>query len=165
MVIRDLLCSAIPDDAQLVNFEIIKPVNVEFFWSHEQTKNNVKFLSELIFMLYKYKSKITILPHFISDGGSLRRINWTFTSDPYSTRCLIGFLLHDALYSTEYFTRDECDWILLELLQELGVGWFIRNKIWMGVRAGGWLEAWSKHTEKTIADARTLVLKEDIENA
>ena len=165
MTIKNMMCTAIPLDARLSEFDILKPIHVEFIWNVDDNKYNIKFLSECIFVLHKYNCKIIIRPGFICDGGTIPRISWTATSDPYSTRCFLGFILHDALYCTRYFTRAECDWILLELHKELGVDWFTRNKIWIAVKAAGGLCAWSKHTEQTIATSRSFVLKEEILNA
>ena len=164
MVIKNLQCAAIPGDAKLQNFGVLKSVNVEFVWDDQGEKYTIKFLSECIFVLRKYNCTIRILPGFVCDGGTLPRVSWTTTSDPYSTRCLLGFILHDTLYCTRYFDRNICDWVLLEFHQELGVDWLTRNKIYIGVRAGGYLCAWRKHTEQSIETSRQFVLKEGIEN-
>jgi len=165
MTIKEHICDLIPDCAKLEKFSIVNNIHVKFFWDAKSDKNLIGFLNETVFILHKYKCKIRILKGFTCDGGSTPRFSWSTTSDPYSTICLLGFILHDALYCTQYFTRAECDWILLEFLKELGVSWFTRNKIWFGVKAGGYLCAWRKHTKQTIETSRQYVLKEDIENA
>ena len=65
-------------------------------------------------------------------------------------RCAGAYVVHDWMYSCELFDRATCDWILLEMLQELGSNWFSRNTIYSAVRLGGGV-VWGKHDPKTVA--------------
>lgn len=54
------------------------------------------------------------------------------TYDPATT-------LHDYLYQFDGWARGEADGALKEAMEVLGVGWWTRQTIYAGVRAGGWL--------------------------
>lgn len=98
--------------------------------------------------------EITIKAGFITDGGS---IPWWYRWRLSPTgKFLVAFLVHDILYASEYLSRSEADWILLEMIDELGGYWGIRNLVWMAVRAGG-NGVWKAHTPESIGNARRLV--------
>ena len=89
--------------------------------------------------------KIVIPKGFVSDGGSVPRILWTFI-DPWGPASK-AFWLHDWLYHTQDRTRLVSDAILLEAMEVLGVNWLKRELIYNGVRIGGWV-AWNEHTKE-----------------
>ena len=97
---------------------------------------------------------LTIRKGFRTDGGSIPKLFQNIIS-PLGVY-LVAFLVHDALYATEYLPRSEADWILLEILQELGATWWRRNEVWSAVRIGGGF-VWEDHTPETIAAARQMV--------
>jgi|GEM_PF-1771567 len=101
--------------------------------------------------------KITIKAGFTTDGGSIPQLFQNVIT-PLGIY-LLAFLVHDALYASEAVSRAEADWILLELLQALGAGWWRRNEIWSAVRIGGGF-VWKQHTTESIAAARQLVITE-----
>lgn len=102
----------------------------------------------------KFEFYLTVHPGFKTDGGSIPDIFQNIIA-PLGKN-LLAFLVHDALYATEYCTRAQADWILLELCEYLGASWPRRNAIYLSVRAGGW-PVWGKHTKKSIATARALI--------
>jgi len=155
-------CLAIPHDANLSDFEIFGNLDVRFTWNKETKREDIQLLSQIRFVLYKYDVEIIVKPGFTCDGGSVPRMFWTSVGSPYATRLSLAFILHDAIYAAELFKdHSECDWIFLELMKELGVSWYTRNKVWTAVRACGWY-AWMDHTDVSIAEAKTFVKKIDI---
>jgi hypothetical protein len=101
-----------------------------------------------------YQLNLQVKAGFITDGGSVPRLFQNVI--PPLGIYLPAFLAHDALYATEYLERSIADWILLDLLQELGATWYRRNQVYLAVRAGGWL-VWKHHTPESILAARDLV--------
>ena len=68
-----------------------------------------------------YCYKLTILPGFITDGGSIPRFfNWFAKgwTDDYLYNGI--YILHDALYCTEYTTREIADDMLRSSLRDYG---------------------------------------------
>lgn len=80
---------------------------------------------------------ITVPVGTTSDGASTPAILWPVLP-PFGTYWMAAFL-HDYLYRCSNFPRSKCDGIFREAMGRLGVGWFRRNVIWLGVRVGGWL--------------------------
>lgn len=80
---------------------------------------------------------ITVPAGTTSDGASTPRALWVVLP-PFGTYWMAAFL-HDYLYRNSTFPRSKCDAILKEAMERLGVNWFRRNIIWLGVRVGGWL--------------------------
>lgn len=92
---------------------------------------------------------------FVTDGGSIpERLQGRFHPLGYA---LAAYLVHDALYATEFVPRAEADYIMLELLQDLGKNWINRNMQYAGVRLGGAI-VWARHTFDDICKARELVI-------
>ncbi|OGV45209.1 MAG: hypothetical protein A2017_06620 [Lentisphaerae bacterium GWF2_44_16] len=158
MSLKLLRCKAVPHDAKLKDFEIIGSLQVAFVWNEKTCRNEIVLLSEMRFILYKYNCEIVFFPGFRCDGGSVPKAFWSAVSDPYSTRFLLAFFLHDGLYAAELFTRSECDWIFLELMRELGVSWRKRNEVWAAVRMGGWW-VWLGHMKTIVNENRKLIMK------
>ena len=155
-------CSLLPHDAKLKNFEVFGELQTAFIWNEKTERNDILILEDIRFVLKKYDIEVIVKPGFICDGGSVPRAFWSSVGSPYATRLLLAFILHDALYGAEVFpTHSECDWIFLELMQELGSSWYTRNKVWLAVRAFGGT-VWSEHDEDSIATARTFIEKIDI---
>ncbi|MDE2100118.1 MAG: DUF1353 domain-containing protein [Patescibacteria group bacterium] len=93
----------------------------------------------------------------------LRNPNWTtdYGSIPMVFQNILrkdgryapAYVVHDWLYSSEKFDRATCDWILLEMLQELGAYWLTRNTIYSGVRIGGGF-VWRNHDPAKVSALR-----------
>ena len=92
------------------------------------------------------EAHVLTAPVWTTDYGSIpRAFQNLFSPTKYGG----AYLLHDWLYAAEVFTRSNCDWILLQALQEQGANWFTRNTIYSAVRAGGWA-VWRKHNSDTV---------------
>jgi len=89
--------------------------------------------------------KIEVPMGMMTDFGSVPKPLWGIIS-PIG-RATRGFVLHDYLYQQQTYTRFKSDNILLEALEVLGLNWFKRWSIYLGVRAGGWV-AWNGHTKE-----------------
>ena len=151
-------CQLIPHDAKLDNFNVIGELKTHFIWNEDTELNDIVLLDDIIFIDKKRGFKLIVRKGFRCDGGSVPQSFWTTIYDPYATRALLSFILHDALYASRLFQRDESDTILLEFLMELGSCWLKRNKIWSGVRIWG-DRAWNDRTEEDIAIAEQYVQK------
>lgn len=95
--------------------------------------------------------KIEVPIGTITDFGSVPRPLWGLIS-PIG-RATRAFVLHDYLYQVQTYIRSKSDSILLEALGVLGVGWFKRWTIYLGVRAGGWL-AWRTHEKENALEKK-----------
>ena len=94
---------------------------------------------------------------FISDGGSIPRFfHRIWTPLGYYLPC---YLPHDGLYAGELVPRAEADYILLELLQDMGACWADRNAQYSGVRAGGGF-VWDRHVPEDVAKVRASIFWE-----
>jgi len=64
---------------------------------------------------------------------------------PKSGRYTYAAVLHDALYvCPNGLSRRDCDGVFLESMWVLGVGWWLRHTMWLGVRLGGWVP-WARY--------------------
>jgi Protein of unknown function (DUF1353) len=93
---------------------------------------------------------------FRTDGASVPRIFWNLYPPwgPYGKPAGV----HDYLYqkrlitqpasltARRYVERAEADSILRDAMQVVGIGWWTRHVIYVGVRAGGWV-TWDKYRE------------------
>lgn len=78
---------------------------------------------------------ITIPAGTTSDGASTPRQIWNLIP-PFGTYWL-ATVLHDYLYRIDKRPKAECDDLLLEAMESLGVDWILRNAIYEGVHLGG----------------------------
>lgn len=70
----------------------------------------------------EYKYTITILPDFRTDGGSIpKAFQWFIKgwTDDYNYNGI--YILHDALYCTEYTTKEIADDMLRSSLRDYGI--------------------------------------------
>lgn len=85
--------------------------------------------------------------------ASIPRLMWSTTGHPLTPRYQAAVLIHDAVYQAELLPRADGDGLLYRCLRLDGVNLYQSNKIWLGVRSGGWY-VWSQHTPESIAEAR-----------
>jgi hypothetical protein len=109
------------------------------------------------FLVESLDARITILPGFRWDGASVPRFFWRVIGAPRNGKYVPAALLHDALYAAELFSRLQCDRVFLDYMEQLGVSWWRRNAMYLAVRVGGGF-VWRKHTSKSVAKSRELVL-------
>lgn len=101
-------------------------------------------------------STLWIRAGFRFNGGSIPRVAWPVVGHPFSGKCLVAYLAHDALYGTHYTSRDYADEALSQLLRRYNVAALRRGAIWSAVRLfGGW--AWGEANAQSIAHQRLLV--------
>ncbi len=98
--------------------------------------------------------EMTLKRGFVTDGGSIPQI-FQGLCKPLG-KYLPAFLVHDALYATEYLSRAEADRLLLEIMAELGAGRLWRHWVWSAVRLGG-ARIWQGHTYESITAGRKLI--------
>lgn len=82
---------------------------------------------------------------FITDGASVPRGLWNLF--PPFGKYNKAALLHDYLYQFGTMTRAQADWVFLEAMKELGVGFLTRWAMYLSVRAGGWC-AWNGYARQ-----------------
>lgn len=110
-------------------------------------------LTELVYDSDVYGGKLVVLREFITDLASVPRLPFAYllTGD----RARGPAVVHDWLYQHPAFEdRSLADSILYEAMgvdqPDLGFeaeSLVIRNLIWSGVRAGGWVP-WNQHRER-----------------
>lgn len=106
-------------------------------------------------------TQVVVVPEgFITDFASIPRLLWNILppTGPYVPAALAHDLLYrdaaiwsaDAPCPTAYrwktIDRAFADNVFLEIMQVLGIGWWVRHAMYLGVRAGGWI-AWNGHRE------------------
>jgi len=92
---------------------------------------------------------------FDFDGASIPKVAWAIIGHPMQMWILLAALIHDMLYASNLLSRDECDWLFLEIIQacdratpsqrkwaitrlsETNWKWRRRNECWTAVRAAG----------------------------
>ena len=99
-------------------------------------------LSELTYYSNLKKCLIVVPKNFPTDLGSIPVLLQNIF--PKDGKAMFGYILHDYLYKTGIFTRNECDAILEEAMQSLGVVKWRRKSVRVGLKVGGWV-AWNKH--------------------
>jgi len=95
----------------------------------------------------KISEKITIrIPAgFVTDFASVPRFFWRIV--PPWGRYSPAAVVHDYLYASGMVKRAEADRIFLRLMKKLGVPYWKRHVMYLGVRAGG-RKAWNEHRNK-----------------
>lgn len=79
---------------------------------------------------------------FETDFASIPRVPLIY--DTLGDTAHKGATIHDFLYFSAICTRKMADDVLLEAMGVLGMPWWRRWPIYLGVRIGGWL-AWNAH--------------------
>ncbi len=100
------------------------------------TKSELTYYSELIGAL------ILVPVDVKTDLGSIPKVfQLVFPKDGLAT---FAYILHDYLYQIGIYTRKQCDAILEEAMQTLGVTLWRRKSVKAGLKVGGW-RAWNNY--------------------
>jgi len=92
---------------------------------------------------------------FITDFGSIPRLLWNLPGLSPFGKYRRAYVVHDKLFiapvvrtktSVRVIDFTEANDILIEAMQVLGAGWFLRKVIWLGVRFGGKV-VWNRYRE------------------
>lgn len=84
----------------------------------------------------KYFEQVFVVPSgFMTDFASVPRIPVAYML--FAGKAKKAAVLHDWLYTTKPCTREEADRAFLCAMEELGIGWFVRQAMYRGVRFGG----------------------------
>jgi hypothetical protein len=86
--------------------------------------------------------RVNVPGGFITDLASIPRFLWDVW--PPEGKYTSAAIVHDRLYTTQFFTRARSDEILFEAMGDCGVDWWSRHCIWLGVHWFGWW-AWNGH--------------------
>ena len=121
----------------------------------EQLSNGKRLLLENIAVTVDNKL-ITAKAGFKFDGASIPKVFWSIIGSPYTGNYQVPALIHDLLYSTEYFDRKTCDEIFLKLMEMYGVNCLKRYTMYWAVRAGGGF-VWKKHIPKDVEKAKEYI--------
>ena len=81
--------------------------------------------------------QVTVYKGFDFDGASIPRLLWGIVGSPMTDGYQRAGCLHDALYASQLFTRDVCDFYFLEAMEADKVGYFKRYAMYWAVRAFG----------------------------
>jgi hypothetical protein len=93
------------------------------------------------FIVKYYDHYITVPKGFDTDFASVPRVPIFYAL--FGGKAKKSAVLHDYLYVTKPFSREECDKAFLCAMETEGLGWFTRHAMYRGVRLGGGAY-WSK---------------------
>jgi hypothetical protein len=128
------------------HYPIITPHNNSDLWE----------LYETFEILIPSVGLIRIIKGFACDFGSIPKRAWFWVGHPLTIICMVGYLIHDALYLSKLLTRKEADQILYYLLRFYGAGVVRSSVIYSAVRLGGWVP-WCKRKASSARAARRYV--------
>lgn len=124
-------------------------------------RKEIRLLSEIRYSLPD-QTRLTVCPGFEFDGASIPQICWTSTGHPLEHRFLYAALLHDALYSTQYLSREISDRYFKQFLRDFsGVGTFTAWKMFSAVRLFGG-KAWNGKSDTQISAARMVIHLDEV---
>lgn len=95
------------------------------------------------------KGEIVVPAGFDTDYASIPRIFWSIY--PPDGSYAPAAVVHDWLYWSQDFTRDESDRVFYEAMTALGVPWLRRQIIYRAVRLGGWAP-WGKRARQILTE-------------
>jgi len=102
------------------------------------------------------KCSIRIGKGFRYDGASIPRLFWRIVGTPFTGRYTAAALVHDALYSGEIFSREDCDLIFEDAMIDYLTPTWQRKALFWAVRAWGWV-VWDNHYPEFVNDAKKRV--------
>ena len=91
-----------------------------------------------------FDPRIVVAERFKTDFASIPRIFWFFL--PRWGKYGNASVVHDYLYWVKSTTRKEADQIMYEAMEDLKVGWLVRNAIYAALRLGG-ATGWHRNTQ------------------
>jgi len=62
-----------------------------------------------------------IQPGYYTDGASIPRWLWSVAGSPFTGKYVLAALIHDILYATNFYSKDQCDSIFREAMHNSGV--------------------------------------------
>lgn len=114
----------------------------------EDDSNQWELVAALKYYSALEKTTIIVPRGFTTDYASTPRLPLVYwLAGNVATKAAV---VHDFLYSDCRFGRKRCDEIFLEACEVLGVSWFQRWSMYLGVRAGG-ASHYKKATDKAVA--------------
>ncbi len=122
----------------------------------EMVDAGVVIIREPVKILLPDKRILTVRTGFDFDGISVPRAFWSSTYHPFSHRTMCAGLTHDALYAAELVSRELADEFFRAILEQWGVSWYQRNKMYVAVRGFGG-SVWSDHTRADVEFYRSLI--------
>ncbi len=90
-------------------------MKIDLFYDSKENSTKFKLIEDLEVQGF------TIPSGFISDGGSIPRMLWSWAS-PLDGRFLAVYCCHDYLYTTGILSREDADKLLKKGLVEAGMG-------------------------------------------
>lgn len=107
------------------------------------TELNVCLIGDQMFRLLddlEYENKdfiFTIKKGFVFDGASIPRVLWSSVGCPFGGLYTKPACLHDVLYATHLFSKEQSDLIFLEAMKSCDVEERLRETIYSGVNLFG----------------------------
>jgi hypothetical protein len=96
--------------------------------------------------------RIRVLPGYRYDGASIPRMFWRLIGNPWE-EYEAAALIHDILYDSEIWEREDADQCFRDLMEWLGVAKWRLSLMYRAVRLGGG-PTWDKHTPESVYSAR-----------
>lgn len=96
-------------------------------------------------------TRIVVRSGYPTDGASIPRLAWGIIGHPWDYY-LPAAIVHDALYGSEIWSRQQADECFHDLMTVLSVRTIRLHAMYYAVRMGGAFTWWS-HTDESIAHA------------
>lgn len=100
--------------------------------------------------------QIRVREGYDTDGASIPRAAWRVVGHPFE-EYEAAAIVHDVLYDSEYWVRDQADDCFHDLMRACGVGKLRAGIMYRAVRMFGG-PTWKKHTEESIAEAKRFLV-------
>jgi len=90
---------------------------------------------------FRYETKkrgtIVVPKGYVTDGASVPRGLWNLF--PPNGKYLEAAVVHDYIYTDlcSVYTKEEADNIFVDVMEELGIAYWRRQAMWLGVHLGG----------------------------
>ena len=104
-----------------------------------------KLLRGLTYTSKEFTVSIYVPEGFKTDLGSIPQLLQGIF--PKDGKAMFAYILHDYLYYTGMYSQSDCDDMLDEAMETLGVSYWRRKAVRTGLALGGWV-AYNNHRKK-----------------
>lgn len=116
--------------------KFLNTLHMELINDHD--KDKFRLLAPLVYLSAVMGGEITVPEGTVTDLASVPRLPLAYLLAGDTAR--YPAVIHDYLYSSKKVKRSQADAVFLEAMEVVGVPWWRRYMMWMGVRTFGWIK-------------------------